>query len=235
MCGILGEFVFNRPPIKEEEFLSLLGLSKRRGPDSTSHIKINNILQLGFNRLSILDLSDKADQPIRSPSGRYTMVFNGEVYNHKELRRNLPSNKYQFFGNGDTESIIICFDEYGILPTIRMLDGMFAIGVFDNKEKQLYLVRDFAGIKPLYYGYSGELLVFASQYDQIVKHPVFYDNEIDQKVLKLYLSQHFIPAPYGLLRNTFQVMPGELIIINKNGDKEHERYWELPKKVDNSN
>tara|TARA_B100001250_G_scaffold401838_1_gene414191 strand:+ start:2132 stop:3985 length:1854 start_codon:yes stop_codon:yes gene_type:complete len=231
MCGILGEFSFDSTLIDKDIFLSLLSKSNRRGPDHTGYYS-DELIQFGFNRLSILDLSANGNQPIHSISKRYTMIFNGEIYNHKELRSSLPLNKYSFKGNGDTESLIACFDNYGIIATIKMLDGMFSIGIFDNFNKSLYLIRDFAGIKPLHYGISNGRVFFASQYDQIIDHPC-YTGSLKPDILKLYLEQHFIPAPYGILENTFQVEPGEIICFDHLGNKYIEKYWELPSMIYN--
>ena len=212
MCVILGEFVYNNHSlIDRSRFLSLLELSRNRGPDSQGYFTNDENIQFGFNRLSILDLSENGNQPIQSSSGRYTMVFNGEIYNHEELRKSLPNGKYTFKGNGDTESLIACFDHFGVEKTVHRLDGMFAIGIYDNWEECLHLIRDFAGIKPLHFGWNGNILVFASQYNQISSHQEFYKESVDEEVLKLYLSQHFIPAPFGLLKNTFSVYPGEIV------------------------
>ena len=124
MCGILGELTYNSHRlIDKEHFLSLLDLSRTRGPDAQGYYSNSKNFQFGFNRLSILDLSENANQPIQSPSGCYTMVFNGEIYNHMELRDGLPNDKYVFKGNGDTESLIACFDYYGVEKTVNKLDG----------------------------------------------------------------------------------------------------------------
>ena len=226
MCGILGEFAFNNKLIEKHQFLSLLELSNLRGPDFQGYYSNNNI-QFGFNRLSILDLSKNANQPINSPSKRFTMIFNGEIYNHLELRTELPKNKYNFIGNGDTETLIKYFDYFGVYETVNRLDGMYAIAIFDNFENYLYLIRDFAGIKPLHYGIQDGLIIFASQYNQITMHPQFNNNDFDQSILHLYLEQHFIPAPFGILNNTYQVKPGEIIVFNNKGQKVSKIYWEF--------
>ena len=206
MCGILGEIVFkSHRLIDKDQFMELLNLSRQRGPDSQDYFTNGQNIQLGFNRLAVLDLSENGNQPIHSPSNRYTMVFNGEIYNHLELRKSLPKNKYFFKGHGDSETLIACFDHYGIISTAQMLDGMFAIGLFDHAEKKLHLIRDFAGIKPLHYGWDGGTLVFASQYNQISRHPVFNNEPINEEVLKLYLTQHHIPSSIGFIKNTYSV------------------------------
>jgi len=236
MCGILGEFIYNNHSLTDRSrFLSLLELSRNRGPDSQGYFTNDNNFQFGFNRLSILDLSKNGNQPIHSPSGRYTMVFNGEIYDHLELRKTLPKDKYIFKGFGDTESLIACFDNFGIENTVSKLDGMFSIGIFDHREKELHLIRDFAGIKPMYYGWNEKVSVFASQYNQISNHPVFNNEPIDGEVLKLYLTQHFIPAPFGLLKNTYAVNPGEIITFDINGKKHSKKYWVYPEYVPDQN
>lgn len=228
MCGILGEVAINGNLVSKALFMKLLSMSKNRGPDNSGYYQNEKYIQLGFNRLSILDLSNIGNQPIRSQSGRFVMVYNGEIYNYLDIKGLLQSNGINFFGTGDSEVIIEAFEYLGIKKTVKMLDGMFAIGLYDKKRKILHLIRDFAGIKPLYYGFNKKMLVFASQYDQIAKHPSFTNNSINPEVLKLYFSQHFIPAPFGLLKNTFQIMPGEIVTFDYRGNKIHNRYWELP-------
>ncbi|MFL2983033.1 MAG: asparagine synthase (glutamine-hydrolyzing) [Candidatus Neomarinimicrobiota bacterium] len=228
MCGILGELVVKGDLCSKDLFMNLLSMSKNRGPDYSEYYNNEQYIQLGFNRLSILDLSNVGNQPMQSQSGRYVMVYNGEIYNYLEIKDMLIKDGIKFKGTGDSEVIIEAFDCFGIDKTVKMLDGMFAIGLFDKKRKNLHLIRDFAGIKPLYYGFNNRKIVFASQYDQIAKHPSFSNQSINPEVLKLYFSQHFIPAPYGLLENTYQIMPGEIVTFNIGGKKIHDRYWELP-------
>ena len=233
MCGILGEYSpSNRLP-SLEKFKKILDISKSRGPDETSIKSISGKVRFGFNRLSILDLSKEASQPIWSPSGRYLIVFNGEIYNHIELRKSLGDFGENIKSHGDTVSLSYCIDKWGINKSIESLEGMFAIGVWDRKEKCLSLARDFAGIKPLFYGLNKNGFVFASQYNQISNHPFFRDEKINKSVLKLYISQHFIPPPFGLLKNTFSVFPGEIVKVDKSGKLEKRRYWSFPK-FDNS-
>ena len=222
MCGILGEYSpSNRLP-SLERFKKILDISKSRGPDETSIKSISGKVRFGFNRLSILDLSKEASQPIWSPSGRYLIVFNGEIYNHLELRKNLGVFGANIKSHGDTVSLAYCIDKWGINKSIDSLEGMFAIGIWDRDSRCLSLARDFAGIKPLFYGFNSKGFVFSSQYNQISNHPFFRDEEINQSVLKLYISQHFIPPPFGLLKNTHSVFPGEIVKFDKYGKLEKE-------------
>ena len=228
MCGFLVELnIGGRSIMSKPHFLDLLGKSRMRGPDSQGWFSNSSNLQFGFNRLAILELSAAGEQPMHSHNARYTLVFNGEIYNHLELRRQL--DYIAFKGHSDTETIVACFVEWGVIDTIKKLNGMFSMVVYDKDLDEIYLVRDFAGIKPLFYGWDGLTLVAASQYDQIFSHPSFTEKSIDPQVLKLYLEQHFMPAPFGLYTDTYQVNPGEIITFKKNGQYNKTRYWELPK------
>lgn len=231
MCGFLIEYTPKNLTAKEK-FLDLLALSNKRGPDFQGYDSHNDIVQFGFNRLAILDLSEAGQQPMTSYNNRYLIVFNGEIYNHLSLRKQLSFNKFRGFS--DTETITACIEEWGIKKTISKLDGMFAIVIYDKLTNEISLVRDFAGIKPLFYGCSNGFLIASSQYDQLISHQYFKNKSINQKVLKLYLQQHFMPAPFGLYDDTFQVLPGEMITFNLEGKKEYFRYWELPTNPDYS-
>ena len=225
MCGFLIEYARNNL-IPKESFLGLLALSKKRGPDFQGYSSHKNIIQLGFNRLAIVDLSEAGQQPMTSHNDRYLIVFNGEIYNHQVLRKQLEFKSFR--GKSDTETITACLEEWGIKKTISSLDGMFALSIFDKLTNEITLARDFAGIKPLFYGYSNGCLVACSQYDQLLSHPNFKNKTINPQVLKLYLQQHFMPAPFGLYEDTFQVLPGEMITFNLEVKKIQHRFWELP-------
>jgi len=180
---------------------------------------------MGFNRLAILDLSEAGHQPMVSASQRFVLVFNGEIYNHLELRSRLGA--YTFKGHSDTETICAAFEKWGVEQTVQQLDGMFALAVYDQHNRHITLARDFAGIKPLFYGWNGTTLVAASQYDQVMAHPAFRNNSVNPGVLKLFLSQHFLPPPFGLHQNTYQVSPGELVTFT-DGRLSQTRYWHFP-------
>jgi asparagine synthase (glutamine-hydrolysing) len=228
MCGFLGEVAFDAHLLDKNKFLALRELSVMRGPDDRGYESDERHFQFGFNRLSVLDLSHNAHQPVNSPSGRYTMVFNGEVYNHRSIRKKLEHHGYTFRGHSDTETLSAAFEHFGVSRAAALLDGMFAIALFDHHTLKTFLIRDFAGIKPLHYGVSGGKLVFASQYDQIRCHPEFIHGKIDPAVLKTYLMYHYIPAPLGLLQHTHQVRPGEIIEMQRDGTLAKSRYWTLP-------
>jgi asparagine synthase (glutamine-hydrolysing) len=222
MCGFFGQY--NTPNLPHVEFKKLLAMSAHRGPDQTGIWETNRV-QLGFNRLAILDLSKAGHQPLKSSEGKFVIVFNGEIYNHLDLRKKLPAHAYK--GHSDTETISRALEVWGIRKTIEQLDGMFALAILEVETNQLTLARDFAGIKPLFYGHEKGQLVFASQYDQLRAHPLFREKSINPQVLKLYLKQHFIPAPYALHEGLRQVQAGEILTFSANGASTSERYWEL--------
>ena len=223
MCGFLGQY--NTQNLTESDFRQLLAMGAHRGPDQTGYWHGERV-QLGFNRLAILELTEAGHQPMPSPNGQFILMFNGEIYNHLDLRKKLPS--YMYRGHSDTETITHALEVWGIRKTIEALDGMFAIAIYDKISGNLTLARDFAGIKPLFYGFERGQVVFASQYDQVRKHPIFKQKSINPQVLKLYLKQHFMPAPFGLYQNTHQLRPGEIISFSAAGDVKKERYWQLP-------
>jgi len=225
MCGFLFEFSFARM-LQKESFQNILKRSGKRGPDHSGYWSNHTTVHMGFNRLAILELSEAGNQPMVSPHGRYVLVFNGEIYNHLELRVRLMFKNFR--GHSDTETLCVCLEEWGIEKTVEQLDGMFAFVVFDQQTNTVAMVRDFAGIKPLFYGWDGSTLVAASQFDQVALHPAFANQPVNQQVLKLYLQQHYLPAPFGLLKNTFQVAPGEMITLSPRAKLEKKEYWTFP-------
>lgn len=227
MCGFLAEYNLSAErSFNKTDFLDLLALSHKRGPDNSDYVAIAPLVQMGFNRLAILDTSSAGQQPMQSANEKYTIVFNGEIYNHLDLRKKLNYTSYK--GHSDTETITSCLEAWGIEKTVKELNGMFALTIYNHHSQELSLIRDFAGIKPLFYGWDGKTLVAASQYNQIIKHPTYTTKSVNPQVLRLYLEQHFLPAPFGLHTDVFQVLPGEIITFNKEGLKSHKRYWELP-------
>ncbi|GAA3784284.1 asparagine synthase (glutamine-hydrolyzing) [Corallibacter vietnamensis] len=216
MCGFLAEYTFSAPVTPPNTFQTLLALSKHRGPDATNTIQ-NNGVQLGFNRLAILDTSPKGNQPKKSPSNRYHVVFNGELYNYKDLAE--THGLTNLASTSDTEVLMHLLDKLGVETTIQTLNGMFAIVIIDTKTDLCYLTRDFAGIKPLFFGKSVSGLVAASQFNQVYKHP-WHNNHLKLKPdsVKTYFALGYMQAPDTVYKDVFQVKPGELICINRQGD-----------------
>lgn len=234
MCGIYGEFFTQGGLSHKQDFLKSNDLNRLRGPDMSGYWKLDDICQFGFRRLSIIDLTAEANQPMVSFDNRFVMVFNGEIYNFKALQASLKTLGVPFRTESDSEVLINSIAYFGMKETLSQIDGMFAFAVFDVEEKQIHLVRDFAGIKPLFYGFLKGQLVFGSRYDQVSKHPLFKNRGIDLKVLKTYLKRHYMPAPLGIINDTYQLEPGEWLTVNLNGILEKQFYWQLPKNLPNS-
>lgn len=216
MCGFLGEFTFQNHPLTEAtSFKTLLALSKRRGPDNCDIISGSGY-QLGFNRLAILDISPQGNQPKHSPSGRYQVLFNGEIYNYQDLAQTYELTNLS--SSSDTEVLIHLLDSQGVEATIKLLDGMFAIAIIDTKEDCMYLTRDFAGIKPLFYGLAETGVVIASQFDQVFKHAWFCKTlKLQPEIVKEYFGFGYMQAPNTIYKFIYQVNPGELLKIDREG------------------
>lgn len=209
MCGFLGEI--SSSLLDPTTFKKLLDLSKQRGPDQQGFWK-DDTCQLGFNRLAILDVSDAGKQPILSPSGRYALVFNGEIYNYKELQAKYKINASNLRSTSDTEVLAHILDHDSINAIAKQLNGMFAISIWDSVLKQLTLIRDFSGIKPLYYGFKEEQIIFSSQFDQVFKHPLFGTKKLRPDAMKGFLGLGYMHAPDTVFEDIYQVEPGELIV-----------------------
>jgi asparagine synthase (glutamine-hydrolysing) len=228
MCGIVG-FIGGDATVVD------LSILKHRGPDSLGQIFINKEkVLLGHTRLAIQDLSESGAQPMASPSGRFIITFNGEIYNHIELRKlvDLDEN-HTWLGSSDTETLTVCFEQFGVGKTIEMCDGMFAMGVWDSTQKQLYLVRDRFGEKPLYYGIVNGILVFASELKALKAHPSF-TLEIDRESLAVFFKKNFIPSPYSIYKDIYKVMPGTIMCFDVPSYKFKEsKYWSLRSAIGN--
>ncbi len=211
-----------------------------RGPDDSGIEKFelngnaDNSLKVGiaFDRLSIRDLSANGHQPMFSGSGDVLIAFNGEIYNSEELRPELISKGYKFNGHSDTEVILCLYQEYGLEETLKKLDGMFAICLYDKKKETVYLIRDRIGEKPLYYYQKGNLFLFASEYKAFYCHPEFKaclnEDNLDEYFLFRYISDN-----YTLLKGVKNMTPGHYLEIKSDGIKEFE-YWSIPNSDENS-
>ena len=192
-----------------------------RGPDSGGSYVENNIA-LGHRRLSIIDLTDSANQPFIDPSGRYVLVFNGEIYNYLEVKAKLSD--YQFKTNSDTEVILAAYIKFGI-KCLDLFNGMFAFGLWDNQEQKLFIARDRMGVKPIYYYHKQNMFMFASE-TRALMAPGLFDKEIDDDSLADFLMNQAITAPYTLFANVYQLAAGEYGIF-QNGTFQKQIYWHI--------
>jgi asparagine synthase (glutamine-hydrolysing) len=197
-----------------------------RGPDGAGQwIDTQTGIALGHRRLAILDLSREGDQPMRSASGRYIIVFNGEIYNFEELRAELPGQRWR--GHSDTEVLLAAFDRWGIAASLPRVAGMFAIAVFDTVERRLHFIRDRLGEKPLYYGWLGPTLLFGSELKALRAFPG-WNGTINRDAVSLYLRHNYIPAPHSIYRSVHKVLPGTMLSFNADAagsDPVLTEYW----------
>jgi len=218
MCGIVGFLSNSSKPLMVLENI-VAGMSKEisyRGPDDAgTWVDENNGIALGHQRLSILDLSSAGHQPMVSSTGRYIISFNGEIYNHLEIRIELSKVDHQLVWKGmsDTETLLIAIEKWGIKTALRKTVGMFAIALWDTQNKHLYLARDRFGEKPLYYGWVNDNFVFSSELKSFKKFPGF-TNQINREALDQYLRLMYVPAPYSIYENIYKLEPGCLLKIN---------------------
>jgi len=212
MCGIAGFLDSKQRNYQPESILRQMGERiASRGPDSFG-VWWNESVGLGFShrRLSIIDLSAEGHQPMHSASRRYTIAFNGEIYNFQTIRDELAGNGVQFRGHSDTEVMLSAFEAWGIEASIERFVGMFAFSLWDSKQRELYLVRDRLGEKPLYYGNFDGLFVFGSELKATTEHPKC-PTDLDQEALAYYLRLGYVPAPYSILKGIRKLDPGHFL------------------------
>ena len=169
MCGICGIFNLDGEPVSHRSISSMTDALAHRGPDDEGHYIDRNIA-LGHRRLAVLDLSSAGHQPMSSQDGAIVLVYNGQIYNHLELKAELEAQGYGFRSRTDTEVLLRGYEAWG-LDVIERLNGMFAFGLWDGRTRTLYLIRDRYGIKPLYWTKAGNTLIFASEIKAILTHP----------------------------------------------------------------
>jgi asparagine synthase (glutamine-hydrolysing) len=209
MCGLCG--VLEPGPLPEAELRHALDRMNatlaHRGPDDGGlWVDPDSGVGLGHRRLSILDLSPLGHQPMLSECGRFVLAFNGEIYNHLELRRTLRED-YPFRGHSDTEVLLAALVRWGVEKALPELNGMFAFALWDRRERRLTLARDRLGEKPLYYGWNGGRFLFGSELKALVAHPG-WRGELDRDALASYLRLSYVPAPYSIYRGIAKLCPG---------------------------
>lgn len=230
MCGIYG-FV-NTPQKGEQVRSNMQDAILHRGPDSQEYFT-NREACIGFNRLSIIDLDNRAMQPMFSSDGKVVLTFNGEIYNYRALRKDLQDRGIDFKSTGDAEVLLQTYLTYGLEETLDKINGMYAIAIYHVDSQKLILVRDRLGKKPLYYQYINGHIIYASELKSLQTHPSFI-KELDEENAQRYLIFGGIPAPYTMYKSTYKLEAGH-IAIYENKKIKVRPYWEISyKQKDNS-
>src|SRR5438445_3231181 len=222
MCGIAGIVRSDGAQIDRDLLARMNDAIRHRGPDDDGFY-FGDGAGLAMRRLAIIDLKG-GHQPIHNSDRTAWIVFNGEIYNYRELRKQLEARGHQFYTDSDTEAIVHAYDEYGT-DCPKYLRGMFAFAIWDERNKSLFLARDRVGKKPLLYAQVGNQLIFASEFSSLLLHPDV-SRDVDYEAIHHYLSFICVPAPFSAYRAVRKLEPGHWLLW-KNGEKKIERYWQL--------
>lgn len=225
MCGIIGFVDFSKRT-GEAILRRMTDTLSHRGPDQSgySFYKTDQAnIGLGHRRLSILDLSPLARQPMAFED--LEIVYNGEVYNFREIKKDLEKEGYKFTSNSDTEVVLKAFHRWEI-SAVHKFRGMFAFAIYDKKDQKLILCRDRLGVKPLYWYYKDGLFMFASELKAFHQHPGF-EKKLNIQALSLYLQYGYITSPHSIFENTYKLKPGHFLIIDRKGNIEEIAYWKV--------
>jgi len=238
MCGIVGFVDIAHNLDSKPSFLinQMANELHSRGPDSNGNwVDLSSGVFLGHSRLAIIDTSKHGNQPMLSQSGRFVLSYNGEIYNHNDLKRKLDKNfeNISWRGNSDTEILLMFIEKYGIKKALRECEGMFAFALFDKVKKNLTLARDRIGEKPIYFGVNNQVLFFASQLKALKRHSKFQP-EIDRNSIALQFKYNYIPTPYSIYKGIKKLNPGSYLTIpiskSYKGTEDlpsAKKYWEL--------
>jgi asparagine synthase (glutamine-hydrolysing) len=233
MCGITGFLDRSRQNSNEtlsQQVEAMMNSIQHRGPDDSGlWTDPKQGVALGFRRLAILDLSPTGHQPMFSSGERYAIIFNGEIYNFAELRAELSTAGHAFRGTSDTEIMLAGILEWGLENAVSRLNGMYAIALWDRHEEKLHLIRDRLGVKPLYYGWCGNVFLFGSELKTLRSHPAF-NAQIDRDALTLYFRHDYIPAPNSIYQGIKKLLPGTILTFDARShgnDVKLTNYWSI--------
>jgi asparagine synthase (glutamine-hydrolysing) len=227
MCGICGVVYLDGTPARREEVAPMVEMLLHRGPDQ-GDILVDGVCALGNRRLAIQDLSPDGALPMRSADNRQMIAYNGEIYNHPQIRQTLEADGARYRSNSDTETLLKLYRRYGIEMT-RAVRGMFAFALWDQETQTLLVARDRMGEKPLYYYTDGRIFVFASEIKALLAHPaVPRESGLDARTLALYLAYGYVPAPETAFRGIRALPPAHRIEIKPGGAGDPQPYWTLP-------
>ncbi len=232
MCGIAGFLDTRKNDCAEGLERCLLHMTdtlRHRGPDDWgAWVDPDAGIALGHRRLAIVDLSASGRQPMHSFCGRYAITFNGEVYNHSQLRQELRFDNIRFRGHSDTEVMLAAIGKWGLPGALSRFNGMFAFALWDKAQRTLYLVRDRLGKKPLYYGWAHGVFLFASELKALRAHPMF-PGTLSREAIALYFTLNYVPAPYSVYRGFFKLPAAAWIAVKAcepQGDVRPTKYWD---------
>jgi asparagine synthase (glutamine-hydrolysing) len=232
MCGICGVFHPDRPTRVSRN--SLVGMNDQithRGPDDDGFFVEENV-GLAMRRLSIIDIQT-GHQPITNEDENLWIVFNGEIYNHQELRKELEARGHRYRTKSDTETIVHLYEQYGE-DCVQYLRGMFAFTIWDRSRRRLFIARDRLGIKPLYYYYDGKTLLFGSEIKAVLAHPGMKP-EFNRQTLEEYLAFGYISGAESMYAGIRKLLPGHILKLDERGQLETSQYWDLNVAVDDGN
>ena len=227
MCSISGIMYFNKKLFVKKKQIHNMNLTlKHRGPDASGiWISKNKNIGFGHTRLSIIDLSKEANQPFVDRTKNYILAFNGEIYNYMEIKKKLIDKGYKFkTKNSDTEILLLSYIEWG-LKCVDKFRGMFAFAIWDNLKKKVFLIRDRVGVKPLYYKFDSEKLIFSSEIKAILLDPD-YIPEIDEESMYHYLTFLCTPAPKTMFKQINKLEAGTWLSFDEKGNSEKKQYWD---------
>lgn len=230
MCGITGFWDIHKKFSNYEKLAETMAQEiYSRGPDSHGvWVDHEQGIALAHRRLSIVDLSPAGHQPMVSHSGRYVMVYNGEIFNGSELKTSFCD--INFKGHSDTEIMLAAFDAWGIEAAVKLFIGMFAFAVWDKREQVLTLVRDRVGIKPLYFGYMNDVWLFGSQPKSLMPHPA-WKKELDREAAQEFFAFGYVPETACIFKDLQKVKPGTIMRLHENGQQEESAYWDLSEEI----
>jgi asparagine synthase (glutamine-hydrolysing) len=234
MCGIAGFWSTAQIDRPDDVVRLMTDRIAYRGPDSAGHwFDAEAGVALGHRRLAIIDLSPAGHQPMASSSGRYLLTYNGEIYNHLDIRRELElSGVPDWRGHSDTETLLAAVEKWGLAGALAKLNGMFAFVLWDRHLRQLYMARDRLGEKPLYYGKTGNSFVFASELKAITCFPGWY-GEVDRNVLASFLRHNYVPGKHSIYKGIAKLPAAHYVIVSENGSAVSDPicYWDLREKA----
>jgi asparagine synthase (glutamine-hydrolysing) len=224
MCGIVGQFSFDRDhPVGDASLRRMCDTIVHRGPDDEGIFACGPV-GLGMRRLSIIDLAG-GHQPMRTDDGALTIVFNGEIYNHRDVRRTLEGRGVRFRTSSDTESILYAYQEYGV-DCLEHLNGMFGFAIWDANRRRLFVARDRVGVKPLYWSQNGQRLLFGSEIKALLVDPEV-PRTLDRDAMRYFLRYGYVPSPATLFASVRQLPPAHYLLADESGVIVN-RYWSLP-------